>query len=147
MPHLLAEVQHPEGLKKDGGFYAVFSWNPEPKEKYCLCLNSWQTVAAPLILSPVIQKAMSRDPKLSSNWTETTAGERLIFFLLYISAFMFASTLTLYVTVFSSSYSVTTNNSRSKMSVEKHRANRARSTTASHTIHEKTKKTWLCFPF
>lgn len=53
---------------------------------------------------------------------------------------MFASTLALYVMVFSSSYSAITNNSRSKMFMEKHRANMARSTTAIHTIHETSKK-------
>lgn len=60
---------------------------------------------------------------------------------------MFASTLALYVMVFSSSYSAITNNSRSKMFMEKHRANMARSTTAIHTIHERTKNMTPCFQF
>ena len=49
-------------------------------QKHCLlCLNSWQTVAAPLIPSPVISNATSQDPKLS-NCLERLLGKDFLFF-------------------------------------------------------------------
>lgn len=62
---------------------------PEARKKiYCLCTSSWQTLATPLILSPVIQKAMSQDLTLSWNWLARTIGEIFFFFYLHFRVYV-----------------------------------------------------------
>lgn len=67
--------------KRMVGFMLDFHKTRSQKKIYCLCTNSWQTLATPLILSPVIQKAMSQDLTLSWNWLARTIGEIIFFYL------------------------------------------------------------------
>lgn len=69
--------------KRMEGFMLDFHKTRSQKKIYCLCTNSWQTLATPLILSPVIQKAMSQDLTLSWNWLARTIGDIIYFFFIF----------------------------------------------------------------
>lgn len=125
---------------------------------HCIC-KKFKAERKILFILKFTTKSCSPINSISSHLENHESGSKIIikltwkncwgevvfyfFFLLWISAFLYTSALTLYVTVFSSSYSGATNNSRSKMFMEKHRANMAWAT-ASHTTHE-VKKNYSVF--
>lgn len=148
MLHLLAEVQHPEGLKKDGEFYTAFSWNSKPKTKILFMLKFVTNSCSPInsISSPL--ESHKSGSKIIIKLTKKNCWRKIFFsFNFVFQRSCLQVLLPSMLRYFQAHSLVLPIIPRARCLWKKHRANMAWLTTASHTIHKRTKNMTSCFHF